>query len=210
MTDVTENSRGKYLRENCTARINCVIDYIAANLDKDLSLEELAGVAHFSPFHFHRIFSAMVGETLNSFIQRLRVEKAASKLVSNPRQSITEIALECGFSGSSTFARVFKETFQMSASEWRSGEHIKDSKNRKTDGKENQSVGNIGQDFEVRSYYTPGTLKQIWRIEMKNKEIQTDVEVKEIPEMHIAYIRHIGPYAGDEQLFGNLFNRLFT
>ena len=210
MTDVTETGRGKYLRENYTARINCVIDYIAANIDKDLSLEELAGVAHFSPFHFHRIFSAMVSETLNSFIQRLRVEKAASKLVLNPRQSITEIAFECGFSSSSTFARTFKETFQMSASEWRSGEHTKDSKNRKTDSKENQPVGNIRQDFEVSSHYTPGTVKQIWRIEMKNKELQTNVEVKEIPEMHVAYIRHIGPYAGDEELFGNLFNRLFT
>ena len=41
-----------------------------------------------------------------------------------------------------------------------------------------------------------------------NKELIASVEVKDIPEMHVAYIRHIGPYAGDEQLFGNLFNRL--
>ena len=41
-----------------------------------------------------------------------------------------------------------------------------------------------------------------------NKELVTNVEVKDIPEMHVAYIRHIGPYAGDEQLFANLFSRL--
>ena len=41
-----------------------------------------------------------------------------------------------------------------------------------------------------------------------NKELVTNVEVKDIPEMHVAYILHIGPYAGDEQLFGNLFSRL--
>jgi len=65
-------SREEYLRVEYTARINRVIDYVEANIDKDLSLEELAEVAHFSPFHFHRIFSAMVGETLNGFIRLSR------------------------------------------------------------------------------------------------------------------------------------------
>ncbi len=64
-------------------RINKVIDYIEAHIDGDLSLEILADVASFSPFHFHRIFSAFVGETLNDFIKRLRIEKAASLLINN-------------------------------------------------------------------------------------------------------------------------------
>jgi len=201
--------RQRYLREEYTARINKVIDYIDSNISKDLSLNELAAVAHFSPFHFHRIFSAMVGETLNGFIRRLRIEKAATMLVQNPRRSITEIAFECGFSGSSAFARVFQETFQMSASEWRAGKYSKTSKNGKTDSKEGKQVSNIKQDFDVQSLYTDSMTKQTWRVGMKNnKELVTNVEVKDIPEMHVAYIRHIGPYAGDEQLFGNLFNRL--
>ena len=87
-----QNHRQKYLRESYTARINQVIDYIQTNIDRDLTLEELAYVAHFSPFHFHKIFGAMVGETLNGFIQRLRIEKAATKLVANPKDSITDIA----------------------------------------------------------------------------------------------------------------------
>ena len=201
--------RQRYLREEYTARINKVIDYIESNISKDLSLNELAAVAHFSPFHFHRIFSAMVGETLNGFIRRLRIEKAATMLVQNPRRSITEIAFECGFSGSSAFARAFQETFQMSASEWRAGKYSKTSKNGKTDSKEGKQVSNIKQDFDVQSLYTDSMTKQTWRVGMKNnKELVTNVEVKDIPEMHVAYIRHIGPYAGDEQLFGNLFNRL--
>ncbi len=65
-------SREEHLRAEYTARINRVIDYVEANIDKDLSLDELAEVAHFSPFHFHRIFSAMVGETLNGFIRLSR------------------------------------------------------------------------------------------------------------------------------------------
>ena len=119
----------KYLREEYTARVNRVIDYIEANISKDLSLIELAEVAHFSPFHFHRIFRAIVGETLNDFIQRIRVEKAATKLVLNPKKSVTEIAFECGFSGSSAFARSFHETYGMSASDWRLQTRLQYSKN---------------------------------------------------------------------------------
>ena len=201
--------RQRYLREEYTARINKVIDYIESNISKDLSLNELAAVAHFSPFHFHRIFSAMVGETLNGFVKRLRIEKAATLLVQNPRRSITEIAFECGFSGSSAFARAFQETFQVSASEWRAGKYSRTSKNGKTDSKEGKQISNIKQDFDVQSLYTDSMAKQTWRVEMKNnKELVTNVEVKDIPEMHVAYIRHIGPYAGDEQLFANLFSRL--
>jgi AraC family transcriptional regulator len=54
-----ENPNRKYLIEEYRSRINRVIDYIEANIDRDLSLPELAEVAHFSPFHFHRIFRAM-------------------------------------------------------------------------------------------------------------------------------------------------------
>ena len=170
-----QDNKSKYLREEYTARINRVIDHIEANIDKDLSLEELAEVAHFSPFHFHRIFRAMVRETLNDFVQRVRIEKAALKLALNPKKSITEIALECGFSGSSAFARAFKAAFNMSASDWRSGGYTHYSKNGKTESKESQLAGNIRQDFDVYPYYTQGTLKQMWRVELKNKEIQTEV-----------------------------------
>ena len=136
------DNRQKFIREEYTARINLVIDYIEKNIDKDLSLQEIAKVSQFSPFHFHRIFSAMMQETLNDFIQRLRIEKAASKLLQNPRQSITEVALECGFSGSSAFAKAFKEAFRMSATTWRERK-IDNSKISKTDSKDDKPPGNM-------------------------------------------------------------------
>jgi AraC family transcriptional regulator len=203
-------NRQAYLREEYTARISRVIDLINANLDRELSLKELANVAGFSPYHFHRISGAMVGETLNSFIQRLRIEKAAGKLILNPRKSITEIALECGFSSSSAFAREFREAFNMSASAWRSGGHLRDRKNRNLDSNGSQLAGKRGQDFDVHSFYIRGATERIWRVEMKNRQIQTSVEVKEMPEMHVAYVRHIGPYKVDEELFARLFNKLMT
>lgn len=201
--------KSQYLREEYIARINRVIDFINQNIDKNLALEELARVASFSPFHFHRIFSALMGETLNQFIQRLRIERAADRLINNPKKSITEIALDCGFSGSATFARTFKEVYNMSASEWREGGYRKICKaNHNT----SQTVSNIRKAFEVSSMYIdPETNNPTWRIQMKETtSMQANVEVKEIPEMHVAYVRHIGPYQGDEALFERLFTKLFT
>ena len=55
-------------------RGNRVIDYIGGHLDGELSLASLAQIACFSPFHFHRIFQAVTGETLNSHVRRARLE----------------------------------------------------------------------------------------------------------------------------------------
>ena len=149
-----EDQHRQYLRQEYMGRINRVIDHIESNLDGNLKLDTLAGVANFSPFHFHRIFSAIVGETLNQFIQRIRLEKAASQLIDNPKKSITEIAFDCGFSGSATFARAFKESFGISASQYRSGERPVDSKIRKTNRKLDQSLGRISKDIEVTVIYS--------------------------------------------------------
>lgn len=140
---MVQDNRQRHLRESYTSRINRVIDYIESHIFSDLSLEDLADVAHFSPFHFHRIFRAMVGESLNGFIQRVRIEKAAAKLIADPRKSITGIAFECGFSSSSAFARAFKDVFQMSASQWRTKQQ---GKNSILDSKECKAKSNTGQD----------------------------------------------------------------
>ena len=209
MTNTQVNdSRKNYQRDEYISRVNRVIDYIETNIDIDLSLENLAKVANFSRFHFHRIFRAMVGETLNQFIQRIRLEKAASQLIINPKKSITEIAFDCGFSGSASFARAFKETFQMSASEWRSGGHLQNRKIRKTNSKQGQMVGKIWKDLDVSSYYIDNETKNlIWRIKMKEKN-QIQIEVKDMPGFHVAYVRHIGPYKGNSELFEKLFEKL--
>jgi len=72
-------------------RIDRVIDYLRRNLDRPVKLAELADVACFSEFHFHRVFRAVSGETLNNFTNRLRLEKAA-RLLRYSDQSLTDIA----------------------------------------------------------------------------------------------------------------------
>ena len=200
--------RKQYQREEYLSRIHRVIDFIEANITQDLTLEGLANVASFSRFHFHRIFRALVGETLNQYVTRVRLEKAATLLTSNPKASITEIAFDCGFSSSATFARAFKEAFSMSATEFRSKRPFKDSKNSKTNSKDSHIFGKIGKEYSEFSFYIDGqTNNPIWRMTMNNKK-EIQVEVKEMPEMSVAYVRHIGPYAGDEALFRGLFGKL--
>src|SRR5688500_11577282 len=73
-------------------RVNRVIDHIRAHLGDTLTLADLAGVAAFSPFHFHRVFKAATGETLFGFIQRVRLERAAVALLSHRRESVLATA----------------------------------------------------------------------------------------------------------------------
>jgi AraC family transcriptional regulator len=92
-------------------RVNRVVDYIQRNLDSSLQLDDLARVAAFSPFHFHRIFKTMIGETLSSFVKRTRLERALYLLTYRSGATLTEIALACGFASSSEFSRSFRKHF---------------------------------------------------------------------------------------------------
>lgn len=205
-----KNPKYRYFSEGYISRINRVMDYIEENIDEHFSLERLAHVANFSPFYFHRIFKAMVGETLNDFIKRIRIEKSASKLIYNPKKSITDIAYDCGFSSSAAFARSFREAFHMTPSQWRSNRSGLDGKIRQIKNNINQSHNNKGKDFDISFYYIDVNNQNLkWRIKMKDKK-QVHVEVKEMPELNVAYVRYIGPYKGDSKLFEGLFNKLMT
>jgi AraC family transcriptional regulator len=180
------------LRAEYVARVNRVIDHIERNLAQPLSLAALADIARFSRYHFHRIFGAMVGETLHGFVQRLRVERAATMLVANPRTSITEIAIDCGFSSSATFARAFKDAFGMSATEWRLRRKECD-----THRKICNTLGNPGEAPPISPcYIDPRTNIPTWRYEMTTDrgELKTNIEVRERPAYDVVYLRHVGPY----------------
>ena len=99
-------------------RVNRVLDYIGGHLDGELSLARLAEVGCFSPFHFHRIFQAVTGETLNSHVRRVRLERAALLMKTSPGKRITDAAMEAGFAGTAEFSRAFKSHFGRTASSW--------------------------------------------------------------------------------------------
>lgn len=102
-------------------RMNRVIDHIDRHLGEDLRLDALAGVAAFSPYHFHRLFRAWTGETLQDFVRQRRLEKAGGQLVHNPAVAIQHIGQLCGFTSAEAFSRAFAQHFGMSPSAWRAG-----------------------------------------------------------------------------------------
>lgn len=181
--DASDATRSAY-----AARINRVVDHVQAHLDEPLNLEKLAHLACFSPFHFHRIFQAWTGETLQVFVHRLRLERAAQRLVFDRGASITEIALDCGFSGSSPFARAFKQVYGVTARAWR---------DRK-----------MWQEGQL-------PLPEPWRTrpvgafpENPMPHFPLDVQVRPLPPLTLAYLRHMGPFMGDVALFRRLFTQL--
>lgn len=159
-------------------RIDRVIDYLRGNLDRPVKLGELAKVACFSEFHFHRIFRAVSGETLNHFTNRLRLEKAA-RLLRYSEQSLTEIALDCGFSSSSTFSRAFRSGYDTSPSQFRTNGVIKKSKICK-------------ELFPEDEYGLPMSAEE--------KRAAFPVRLIDIPERQAAYIRVTNAFELDKVL----------
>lgn len=92
-------------------RVNRAIDFMLAHLAEPLNLEDVARAARFSPYHFHRIFAAIAQETPHAFLKRARLERAVFLLANRRELSLTDIALECGFSSSSDFSRSFRAHF---------------------------------------------------------------------------------------------------
>ncbi len=178
--------------------MNRVVDHIQAHLAEPLDLERLSAVACFSPFHFHRLFSAWMGETLQSFVHRLRLERAAQLLVFHRLTTISDIALECGFSSASVFARSFKAAYGVSAGEWR---------NRKICQTNSKPC-----EAETAAFLGFSKLPGPAARQLENHMTHTlfDVQVRRLAPLTIAYLRYIGPYKGDTELFRRLFAKLFA
>jgi AraC family transcriptional regulator len=88
-------------------QLKSVIDYIHTHLDQDLGLEELAGIAQLSPYHFCRSFKQSTGFTPHQYLIRQRVERA-KLLLKDGKMGILEVAIACGFTHQSHLNRHFK------------------------------------------------------------------------------------------------------
>jgi AraC family transcriptional regulator len=176
-------SRTEYLR-----RILKVQDYIEANLCNSLSLGELAAIAGFSKFHFHKIFKGMVKESLLQYVSRQKLEKAKNFLIHRPDMTVTDIAYQFGFTDGAIFSRAFKNYYQVSPNYYRN--HYR--KNCK--------------DIEEKSSYNEKAVKTQRGIKHK---LQVNVSIETIDEMHVAYVRHLGTYVELEIVFGALIKKLF-
>jgi AraC family transcriptional regulator len=154
-----------------------VLEHIDRHLDQELNLKALAGVAHFSSFHFHRIFFSWTGETLGDYLRRRRLEIAATRLAGQPKLSIFDVAISVGFGSTEAFARAFKVRFGCTASTWRSS--IAQQRNAGQELRNpDQRAGASGADND--STLTTGAAMKVKIIDRK--------------PVRVTYLRHVGPY----------------
>jgi AraC family transcriptional regulator len=164
-----EAHRGEYVR-----RVNRVIDHVRDHLADELPLAALARIAAFSPFHFHRIFRGVTGETVAGFVQRLRIEKAAVALRDRPDEPVLAVALDHGFASAAAFARAFRARFGMSATAWRAG------------GAERWRRRWRKRKQHLRK---PGKASRVTRRQAGHM----NVRVTDMPPLHVAFMRYVGP-----------------
>jgi AraC family transcriptional regulator len=110
-------------RASYEARLNRVVDHIYAHLDEDIRFDDLAEVACLSPYHWHRIYAAIRGETIAATVRRLRLLRAADRLA-NSSEPLKAIAERAGYGALDAFARAFKEHYGKTPADYRSnGSH---------------------------------------------------------------------------------------
>ncbi|MGP8198409.1 MAG: GyrI-like domain-containing protein [Limisphaerales bacterium] len=170
-------------------RILRVLTHIQEHLDGALDLEELAQVACFSSFHFHRVFAAMTGETIADHVRRLRLERAAMELRSGPKQVI-QLALDAGYEAHEAFTRAFKAAYGVSPAEFR------------------RATGPIAlRPAPSGVHFRPG----VPLTKFNTNHITTKVMkviTRKIKPMRVAYLRHVGPYESTRQTWFDLTARL--
>ncbi|WP_347217486.1 helix-turn-helix domain-containing protein [Chryseobacterium sp.] len=166
--------------EEYKKRIVKTIQYIDANLDTNLSLEKIAEISAYSPFHFHRIFKLITGETLQNYIIRKKIEKSAFLLAVHKKIEMKEIYFDLGFSNPSVFSKTFKKYYGLPPSEFRKAAPEIFHKILQTQSKN-------GQIDTVFSQYIC-TIENLLNWTTMNLKI----EVKEMPEMNLAAVMSIG------------------
>jgi AraC family transcriptional regulator len=175
-------------------RLNRVIDHIDRHLDEPLELDTLADVAHFSRYHFHRVFAAWIGETFGDYLRRRRLEVAAMKMIVQPELSVLEVALSVGFGSGEAFARAFKTRFGCTPTAWRDTMPGRWAAEGEAARQRRLGNGNSGQDHRNFDQAGTGGERHNGGSITSNKESNMQVAIVDMPAAKVAYMRHIGPY----------------
>ena len=176
MLVMTDPRALEYRRRICKA-----MNFISQNLQQELSLDEISQVAHFSKFHFHRLFNSMVGETVGAFTKRLRLEKAAEVLLVDHTMDITSLSFNYCFSSSQNFARAFKQHFGKTPTQF-----------KKENSNQRHMVSNNGHSLATLALYDVDTVH--WSEGGQSMLEQLDVSIQQTSNHHVAYTRRIGAY----------------
>jgi len=176
--------------EEYIRRIHKVQDYIEYHLGQSLSIEELAGAAGFSKYHFSRIFQGILHEPLAHYVNRIRMEKALFLLAHRADKNMTDIAYELGFTDSAVFSRAFRNYHGISPREYRK-EYSKNCK-----------------DSFLLSEYNKDAAKKEWAGNLF--PVTGQITIVNMKEKQVAYVRHTGTYETLAKEYGSLIQTLFV
>lgn len=170
-----------------------VLVYIEEHLDEPLPLDQLAGLAGFSPHHFHRVFQHITGEAPKEYLRRLRLERAVYRLKVSP-DNVLQIALDAGFKTHETFTRAFVRQFDIHPSQFRDVV------------KEYCACAEEIFGQHVNQGFTPETPLTL-RFDMQKEP----VHVENVPGQHLLFIRYKGyeNLLSGSQAFFDLWTPLF-
>lgn len=167
--------------EQYQRQLDAVTDYIYAHLDDDLSLDRLADVSGFSPYHWHRIYRAVRGETAAQTVRRLRLERAATMLAQNA-WPLERIARRAGFTSTDAFSRAFQRAYDRTPGRFRS----------------DRAGGPNGTGGSRRPAVIPDA----------ESPTPYPVRVEERPERRLAVAEHRGSYMGIGRAFARVVDRM--
>jgi len=162
-------------------RFHKVIDYIYDHMDEKMDLDTLAEIACVSPYHWHRIYRGLCGETLATTVKRLRLQRAAGQLA-NSQASIDVIAGTSGYSRLQSFNRAFSETYGMPPAKFRSQ----------------------GSHTLFNKYAFPHATDEDKQNENRTTEMM-EVTIKQVDTFDLFAMPHTGSYME----IGNAFEKLF-
>ncbi len=159
------------------------IDRVVARLQQAVEgggelpdLAELASIAHFSPFHFHRVYRALTGETVGRTVARLRLLRALH-LLSDANTPVTDVALAIGYDTPQSFARAFRDAFDATPSEVRA------------------QPDRLAA--EIARFATPPA--------GVTRSAALQVSVVSVDPFEVVALRTVGEYADLDQAYGRLF-----
>lgn len=162
-----------------------VLVHIQRNLDLPADLESLASLACLSPFHFHRVFRGMLGESLAAYVRRLRLERAAMALREG-RRAVVDIAFEAGYDSHEAFCRAFRAAYYLSPSAYRK-----------------RPSAAIFLNAPSGLHFRPDAPPVDFKTQNQGARIM-QIKIETIAPFRVAYVRHVGPYNQCHQAWDKL------
>ena len=170
-------------------RMNRVVNHARSHVSDALDLDAMADVACLSKYHFSRVFAAHFDQTPSQFLARVRLELAARKLVYRRDDTITQIAMDCGFSGSDAFSRAFRARFGSAPRTF------------KASNRWSFDAFDDLHPFATEIHKPDAKLPHLDLSELQ-------VRIERRPAQRVAYVRHIGPYGDVDGSISETFRLL--